>query len=287
MYTEWKEVNDKLIGTVTFDGVSDAIDRVVQSVQNGVGVSLANKDKVGTWFDDYHLDWLDNKSREDIKRLVERPDASAIAEVERIRQKISDEVVEYKQMITKRKRRRGCEHGDEIDVDRFLGGDMFCWERVEHTDVPRKSITIGCNVSIGCNRDREDLLSRGAAVCALAEHLTAEGYNVEVVAVLKSLNPWQRKQGSMVTSVMVKRMDMPLDVAAIVTAMAEISFARGILVGSIVTESKYKMSGGLGSPAEVTGREQKELGIDTLCPMDIYSQTRATEWVIDCINGLE
>ena len=287
MYTEWKEVNNKLHGLISFDSVSGAIDRVVQTVQSGVGQSLANKVKVGTWFAENQLAWLDGKSREDITRLVERPDASAIAEVERIREKISNEVIEYKQLTTKRKRRRGCEYGDEIDVDRFLGGDMFCWERVEHTDVPRKAITIGCNVSVSCQRDRDDLLSRGAAVCALAEHLTAEGYSVQVVAVLKSENPWRRKEGSMVTVVTVKHMDMPLDIAAIVTAMAEISFARGILVGSTVTESKYKMDASLGTPGAITGREQKELGIDTLCPMDIYSQERATEWVIDTLNGLE
>ena len=91
----------------------------------------------------------------------------------------------------------------------------------------------------------------------------------------------------MVAVVTVKHMDMPLDIAAIVTAMAEISFARGILVGSTVTESKYKMDASLGTPSAITGREQKELGIDTLCPMDIYSQERATEWVIDTLNGLE
>jgi len=62
----------------------------------------------------------------------------------------------------RRKVRRGLDWGDELDADRWLVREPNAWERSIREQQPRRTITIGCNITVGAAVRPEQLLYRGA-----------------------------------------------------------------------------------------------------------------------------
>ena len=60
----------------------------------------------------------------------------------------------------------GLDEGEELDADRWLNREPNCWEKIVREAQPRKTVTIGVNLTVYAVQDPQSLIYRGAAACA-------------------------------------------------------------------------------------------------------------------------
>lgn len=179
-------------------------------------------------------------------------------------------------MKPRRKVRRGLDYGDELNVDRWLARDPYSWERVEKSPEPRRTLTIGCNVSVHYLVTPEQLLYRGAAAVALADYLTQQGCNVGITLFKVSDEPTNLvRQG--IVRCDLKAPDMPLDLSAVTFALCEIAFYRCAIVFAGARRWPGTLAKGLGAP--VTLPAQDRAAVDFLIDSDVLGEDAALNWL--------
>jgi hypothetical protein len=149
---------------------------------------------------------------------------------------------------------------------------------------PKRSVTIGVNLTVHCGRRAEHLLWRGAAAAALADILTQRGVNVEVVAFW-SISDMSNTIGKVVSRYIVKRADMPMDVGAVSVALAEIAYARLVALYGLARHVPGRLNEGLGRCESLP--QQDRAGIDYLAEQDITDRPAAESWLHGCLSSQE
>ena len=224
--------------------------------------------------------WAHNYTRERFLSELESPQQELLDAIERLKEQL---LVDVPMPMGRRRRiKRGCDCGDEIDADRWLMRNPDCWERSEQQHVPSRQVTIGCNLSIHAGARPKNLLYRGAAALALADVLTERGVNVEVVAFYSS----KKRTGTVrraVEKVRIKRSDAPMDVGSLAFAMCEIAWFRvvGALGGTRTMPGGYRE--GLGYPQSLPPPDRA--GIDYLIEKDVMDEWAAKDWLNECIES--
>ena len=72
--------------------------------------------------------------------------------------------------------------GEEaLDADRCLARSLAPWDRNVREHQARRTVTIGCNLSVNAGVPPKQLLYRGAAALVLADILSSRGLNVGIV----------------------------------------------------------------------------------------------------------
>ena len=61
----------------------------------------------------------------------------------------------------RRRVRHGQEFGESMDSDRYLARDPMAWDRSVRVETPRRTITIGVNLSVNCDVNGEEMMWRG------------------------------------------------------------------------------------------------------------------------------
>jgi len=224
--------------------------------------------------------WAHRYTRERFLAELETPQQELLDAIERLKEQLLADVP----MPTQRRRRirRGCDWGDEIDPDRWLMRDPDCWERSDQQHVPSRQVTIGCNLSIHCGGKPENLLYRGAAALALADVLTERGVNVEVVA-FQSRHRATTTTRRDVERVTIKRSDAPMDLGALAFAMCEIAWFRIVLAYGATRALPGGYKDGFGRPMHLPSRDRA--GIDYLIEKDVMDEYAAKRWLTECIES--
>ncbi|MFA6134583.1 MAG: hypothetical protein WC869_11270 [Phycisphaerae bacterium] len=263
-------------GSVT-EAVRDALDDYAQNdssaeyLRRRQGYALSGKDR-----------WGNNFTRSRFLRELSAPSKHLLDAVDLMRQRLVGEVAAPD--APRRRIRRGQEWGEELDADRWLVRDLSPWERSVRESQPRRTVTIGCNLSVNAGAQPNELLYRGAAALALADILTSRGVNVGVVLFYSARDVTSTVSRAVVRYT-VKDPLMPLDVSAVAFAMCEIAF--------------FRVVGALGSPRHFTGVLNESLGqaanlpvadrlsIDFLVDADVLGEQAAEGWLRGCLAGSE
>lgn len=251
------------------EAVEDALTDYAQNEHNRERIrasqdaALSGSDSWGNYF-----------TKERLLAEVFNPSAKLRDAIDRMRERLVDAV--ELPTVARRRVRRGMDYGEEIDADRWLVREPNCWERNVREPQARRTVTIGCNVVVSGSRKPEHLLYRGAAALALADLLTQQGCNVQIVMFKCASEPSSHVARS-VFRYELKSPDMPLDLSAIAFAMCEIAFCRTVAVCGGYRHLPGKLTSGFGIPSEVPAADRE--GIDYLIDKDVLNEEAASQWL--------
>jgi hypothetical protein len=223
-------------------------------------------------------EWANNFTHDRFMLELSRPSQRLLDAVDRMRGQLIGEVAAP--TAPRRKVRRGQEWGEELDVDRYLSRDPSPWDRNVRERQPRRTVTIGCNLTVNAGVRPEELLYRGAAALALADVLTGRGVNVGIVAFDSVLSPTDLVRNGVIRYTLKDPL-MPLDLGAITFALCEIAFFR--VVGAVGGSRHWpgRLNESLGAAAPLPGADRADL--DYLVDTDVLGEERAVEWLKGCL----
>jgi len=211
---------------------------------------------------------------------IANPKKSILDAVDSMRRSLTESVV-----LTSpaRNRRRGVNTGDEINVDRFLSRQPECWDRIERAPKPKRVVSIAINGITPGNFESRHLCPRGAAVIALADYLTEQGYSVGITLFACSRGLCQRAQRDIsIVNIAVKHPDHPMDINSIVAPVCDAGINRLVALKALALAARSTLDDGLGAcqslPAELKQR------FDFCIDCDVSSESSARSWLQDCIN---
>jgi len=220
--------------------------------------------------------WANRHTVATLRKAVSDPSAKLLSAIDEMRGHLVDDLA--LPTAPRRRVRRGLESGDEMDPDRWLVRNPYCWEQSQREPQPRRTVTIGVNVTVYWAQEPEELLYRGAAACALADVLTARGLNVRILGLSVGSDCSSRVR-KLVTTVELKRGDMPLDMAALATAVCDIGFFRMIVMPAEFRHLPGAVDHGLGTRGNQALPQADRRGIDYLIESDVTSREAAVKWL--------
>ena len=249
--------------------VEDALDDYAQSDLNRERIRAAQDDALSG-----REAWGNYFTRQKLIDQLHQPDAGLLDAIDQMRHHLIGDV--STPVAPRRRIRRGQDFGDELDADRWLQRDPQAWERNVRDSQPRRTVTIGCNVSVHAKQQPGELLFRGAAALALADLLTSRGYSVEIV-LFKAVSDVTPRVESGVVKCQIKDPLMPLSVADLALALCEIAFARSVVICGAARHWPGDLRSGWGSPRGLPARDAK--AIDFLIENHVTSREAAATWL--------
>jgi hypothetical protein len=226
--------------------------------------------------------WANNFTRARFVKELSDPSRHLLEAVDRMRERLVGEVAAPS--TPRRRVRRGQEFGEELDSDRYLAHSLSPWDRNVREQQARRTVTIGCNLSVNAGARPEQLLYRGAAALALADILSSRGVNVGIVLFNSRTDPTDRVERA-VERYVVKDPLMPLDVSAVAFAMCEIAFFRVVSALGGMRHFPGKHHVGLGCVSVLPTADRE--GLDYLVEADVLSEDAAVEWLTGCMASQE
>ena len=220
--------------------------------------------------------WANGHTVESLQAAVSDPSRKLLDAIDRMRGHLLEELAVP--AAPRRRVRRGLEAGDEMDPDRWLTRNPNCWEQSVRERQPRRVVTVGVNCTVYWSQKPAELLYRGAAACALADVLTAQGVNVRILGFSVGSNCSDRVR-KLVTTVELKRADMPLDMAALATALCDVGFFRMVVMPAEFRHLPGKLCRSLGTRGAQTLPAADRQGIDFLIESDVTSERAAIDWL--------
>lgn len=218
--------------------------------------------------------WANNFTKAMLLDVIEHPPKHLLEAVDQMRQSLMDEVCPP--ASTRRKVRRNQDWGDELTPESVLVRSLTPWERMARENQPKRSVTIGVNLTVNSGQRAEHLLWRGAAATALADILTQRGMNVEIIAFW-TIGRMSSQSRMVVAKYVVKAADMPLDIGSAAVALSEIAYARLVALYGLARHLPGVLHEGLGE-CETLPRQDRE-GIDYLAESNITSREGAESWL--------
>jgi hypothetical protein len=263
------------IDRITFDSVGEAvIDALADYAQNDSNRNFIAGRLAGHM--NGHDSWANFYTKSRLLDTIANPPRKLLGAVEEMRQSLMDEVCPP--VCSRRRVVRNQEWGDELNVEQVLARNLTPWERMSRENQPRRSVTIGVNLTVNAGQRAEHLLWRGAAAAALADILTQRGVNVEIVAFW-TIGRISNRSDMVVSRYVVKRADMPLDLGAVAVALAEIAYARLICLYGLGRHMQGILSKHMGHCETLPAQDRA--GIDYLAESNVTSRERAETWLRD------
>jgi len=223
--------------------------------------------------------WANHFTHARFQRELANPSKRLLDAVDQMRAKLLDEVVVPD--APRRRVRRGQEWGEELDTDRWLACDLSPWERNVHESQPRRTVTIGCNLTVDGKAKPHQLLYRGAAALALADVLTRRGINVGIVLLYSTKHPTDMVNRAVVRY-SVKDPLMPLDISAVALAMCEVAFFRVICAIGSMRHFPGAVNRSLGVVADLLQADYNS--VDYMIDTDVLNEQAAEAWLRTCLT---
>jgi hypothetical protein len=276
----------RFLTRIDFDGVMDALDQLDNTKpRNASNASLAR---------DYatHLKvgdaWCCNgRKRDALVAALSSPAPALMAEIDSVREKLTEATPALAgREKLRRVRRRGEDFGDEVgNQSRYLMRDPYCWDRMVRESRPGKIIRLVTHLGGSACLAHKDVVRRGATALALADWLTANGYNVEIVGVIAGQNAGDGVRADWIATLPLKRSNEPMDIGALASATCDMSFARAVMLRGVINLAGFKLSSGLGMPMSQLPADLSE-GETIHVPEALHSDREAGEWLAAAIGKL-
>ena len=261
------------IDRITFDSIAEAIKDAMtdyaHNEENRLFIAGRMKEHMTG-----HDRWANNYTKAQLLSAVENPPAELMESIDEMRRSLVEEVCPP--ASNRRSVRRNQDWGDELTPEAVLVRSLTPWERTARELQPKRTVTIGVNLTVSAGQRASELLWRGAAATALVDILTERGMNVEIVAYWTIRNMSSASK-MVIAKYIVKRADMPLDVGAAAVALAEIAYARLVALYGLARHMPGKLHEGLGECADLPASDRA--GIDYLAGTNIRSREAAEEWL--------
>jgi hypothetical protein len=219
--------------------------------------------------------WVNYATRKKLTEWMTSAPSHLLERVERFKERIQDKVALPTKQRRKRIRRQ--ETGDELDPVAWVQRDPNGWDDTKKISVPRNSIKIGFNYSTPGSMPAEALLVRGAIVAALADLLSQQGNNVEVVGFDTGYGLGDC--ASFVMTTVIKPMEAPLDLSSLCVAAAEIGFYRVVVVPASIVFASAKCHSGPCACGPLPSAEKKSM--DIVVEWRQTSEDAAVEYVLE------
>ena len=266
---------------ITFESIGEAvIDSQADYAQNET-----NRTKIAGKMTEHlggHDSWANNFTRESLLDTIQNPPQHLLDAVDQMREQLVDEI--SPPVCTRRRVRRNQEWGDELEPEAVLVRSLTPWDRMSRETQPRRSVTIGVNLTVSSMQKPDELKWRGAAAAALADILNQRGVNVEIIAFW-SVSRMSSRSSEVVSRYVVKRADMPLNLGTVSVALAEIAYARVVALYGLARHMKGVLSNTLGSCARLPQQDRREL--DYLAESNVTSKEKAESWLRECVSRQE
>jgi hypothetical protein len=269
------------IDRITFDSVGAAVIDALTDYAQNEGNRQFIAGNLAAHMDGHDV-WSNYFTKATLLDSIANPPKHLLEAVEEMRRQLVDEI--NPPVCTRRRVRRNQEWGSELEAESVLVRSLTPWDRITRETQPRRSVTIGVNLSICARQRAEELLWRGAAAAALADILTSRGVNVEIVAFW-CIDGMSSASAKVVSRYVIKRPDMPLDVGAVAVALAEIAYARLVALYGLARHMEGVLSDCLGHPEPLP--VQDRAGIDYLAETDITRRGAAEAWLGECVSRQE
>jgi hypothetical protein len=224
-------------------------------------------------------EFLSRRTAKGLMKAIESGLPEMTTLVERLREQIDGDLATP--ISNRRRVRRNQEHGDEIDIDRYLNRIPEMWSRVDSESIPSKRVRITINGSVNCRQSQDELGYRAAAAIALADRLTEQGASVEIDLMISIANGPTDKARNVTASVIVKHSDHPMSIPDIATACCLIGAFRLSMVYGTVRYLEGRAISGLGTPASIPAKFRTA---DFIADTDITSRRAAIDWVRGSMN---
>ena len=101
--------------------------------------------------------------------------------------------------------------GQFFDIGLVLSGEPECWLETAQEDTGSKVVTVSINACISGSVNRQTMIDRGAAVCALVKLLETQGKSCRVVYGMGFNTNYDQKGDTVRIEVTLKREGDPLD----------------------------------------------------------------------------
>lgn len=168
--------------------------------------------------------------------------------------------------VDRRRKRRWSEDDGEVDVDRVIEGDSYCFQEVKRLEVSGLNvITLVVNIGGACMWSVERLFWRSAATVVLIDLLEEAGFSCEVIAWSKAKDAWEYDQNTNAFDIIrLKEAGEALDVSYMVNGLSPWAFRSGIF-GSWHTRPNVTHNYGMFPPktAHILPKEMEaQIGID-------------------------
>jgi hypothetical protein len=210
---------------------------------------------------------------------LQHGDAEMVAMVDDFRQQISDDIAMPSQ--PRRKVRRGCEFGDEIQVERYLDKVPEMWNRMERQSAPTSRVVVLINGTVSCGQQQSELGYRAAAAIALADRLTEMGASVEI-RIMHSVDGGPTKDcRRAVISATVKQSDQPMSIPDMATGCCLIGAYRLAMVYGAARHFPGEVTRGFGTAADLPKSHRE--GADFIVERDVDDRHSALKWVEQAI----
>jgi hypothetical protein len=226
--------------------------------------------------------WSNHYNREKLLAAVAAAPKYLLDAVSKMRDSLVEEICPP--VCTRRRIARNQDFGDELNAEQVLTRSLTPWERMTRVNQPRRSVTIGVNLSVDCHQKAAELLWRGAAAAALADILTQRGVNVEIVAFW-SIEKMSSTSSQAVGNFIVKRADMPMEIGAAALALSEIAYARLVGLFALARHAKGRLDRNFGYAAKLPASDRK--GMDYVIDNEVTSEVQAAAWLRACTANQE
>lgn len=147
--------------------------------------------------------------------------------------------------VSKRRRRRFSEDGDELCIDRYMTGDPAMFMSMPKQDIKKKSCRIYIDIAISAMTDAEYITTNIIYSLALAEIVSMAGINLEILVGATSRGATSDAARTCVCC-FAKRADEALDTARLLSFALPGVF-RQYMFGSWGNLTNGKAAGGLGA----------------------------------------
>jgi hypothetical protein len=250
-----------------YTGVGHAVDIAV----SGDSRTEAGR-KIGDKLSTMSTSWTGYKSARDNREA----DIETLATIRQIRDRIERQLDLPQQTV--RRRRHGLDSGAELDPIAWVQRDPYGWTDTLREPQTKRVIRIGVNLVLSSFMGQSYVLYRGACAVALADILSSQGIDVELVAFKASSDADGAGQTD-VQSVVVKASDQPLNLAACATCFCSLSFVRTVLLAGQARMCPLPPHSSMGSPTNLPEEDRK--GFDVIIDQDVQTYDGAVTRVLE------
>ncbi len=186
--------------------------------------------------------------------------------------------------VTNRRRRVFAEEGDELDIDRFMAGDVEMWSKKgARRSAKRTARIVICSPTSGGTDSGEFIkcMMYGAAMCDVLE---SAGISTEIIYSYNTHGTSSRHKGTSVAFIM-KRYDEPLDIHKLLSCGYVWMFRRFVftLYQNCHDSAPAMISGGLGMSIST---EMAKETFHTFYEADVYIGGGDAWWSKDRIDHI-
>lgn len=215
-------------------------------------------------------------------RRVFSPSPELVKTLEDLRAEMKNELEAVSGHAPRRRRVRGLEDGDELNIDSVLRREPACWEAVRRPQSPALTATIVAQTGALASVSFAAAKWRGVAALVLAEQLALRGVAVRVLSVWASDHCIINDKATQVyTEVLVKDFDAPLNMTSMLTACGNINFSRSVLLHSrpaILGDNP--LTNGFGHTlATIPPHVMAERGWDYTVPQSLHNKATMLAWL--------